>query len=210
MKNTVRASDLAAILEHKSVATIQNPEKNGCAPYLNEEFEEGAQRRYNAEHGTKLVLVESLRAQGATVEHAGRVVRNNDRAIKKFFDEVTADLPVTPRFVLAMKVMVEDTITGTAWHNHDLHGYGTEAEVCEAIASEVKRIGIVREVNSPNRDPALPKRLERYVGGPWVVVQSIPEAYRLLKARAKAKGYIIDGRAIYKIAPGAKTEESDA
>lgn len=29
MKSTVRASEMAAILGHKTVATIQNPEKNG-------------------------------------------------------------------------------------------------------------------------------------------------------------------------------------
>ena len=200
MKTTIRASTLASILGHNTSAPIQNPERTADAPYTDEDFGDGAQRRYSGEHALKLMVVECLRAQGCSVASAGEFVRCHATPIKMFLDEIEADKPVTQRFVLAMQTLHEDTL-GSHWFATILAGTGTEAEIIRTIAAAMQKVGTITKIYNGKHE-------ERAVGGPWVAMQSIPEAYRLLRQRARAKGYVIDGRSINKITNETEGDEA--
>lgn len=200
MINTVRASTLANILGHNTTSTIQNPEKTGDAPYTDEDFDAGAQRRYSGEHALKLMLVECLRAQGCSVALAGEFVRSHATPIRMFLDEIEADKPITQRFVLAMQTMHEDSL-GSHWFATILAGSGTESEIIPTIAAAMQKVGTITKTYNGKLE-------ERAVGGPWVAMQSIPEAYRLLRQRARAKGHVIDGRSINKITTETEGDEA--
>ena len=132
-------------------------------------------------------------AQGCTVQLAGMFVRCHARAIELFLDEVSAGHSITPRFVLAMQRAVWDSWTGSTWEPVTLVGTGTAQEVADAYAGALNGVGSERETRGGRSD-------RRIIGGPWAATVSIPEMYRLLRQRAEAKGYVIDGRNIHKIA----------
>lgn len=198
MENTVRASTLAAIMGHNTAAPIQNPEKSGDAPYCDDDFGKGLQKHFTGAHALKIMLVEGLRAQGCSVALAGERVRAHASPVKMFLDEIEADKPITQRFVLAMQTAAEDSLTGvTRWWPSIVPETGTQDEVIETFASAVRQIGTISLARKGLTE-------ERKVCGPWAAIQSIPEAYRLLRQRARAKGYVIDGRSINKV-----TDESE-
>lgn len=142
-------------------------------------------------------------AQKISMDLAGQFVRAHGNAIKLFLHEVTESQPViTPRFVLALLRGVEDTWTGPAWMPVDLHGYGTEAEVIDCISAEVKKVGSSCDTRGGNSQ-------RRVISGPWSAVVSIPETYRLLKLRAEAAGFIVDGYRIFKIAKDEAEAEAE-
>lgn len=132
-------------------------------------------------------------AQKCSMELSGEFVRAHSAAIDLFLNEVSESRLVTPRFVLALQRAVEDTWTGPSWEPVILIGTGTESEVIEAIADEIKGVGLARQTRGGASE-------RRVISGPWSAVVSIPEAYRLLRQRAEAAGYVVDGRRIFKIA----------
>lgn len=140
-----------------------------------------------------LVIAEALMAQGCTIQLAGEFVRAHALAIKLFLDEVSAGQSITPRFVLALQRAVWDSWTGSTWEATILLGTGTAREVANAYADALNSVGAERETRGDRSD-------RRIIGGPWAATVSIPEMYRLLRQRAAAKGYVVDGRSIHKIA----------
>ena len=190
--NTVRLQSLAD-LTSRPRETIRNAIKLGAAPWDEAQFADTGQRRFTGFHALALVLAEGLMAQKVTMELAGEFVRAHEGAINLFLDEVTNGETITPRFVLALQRAVEDSWTGAGWEPVILFGTGTESEILSTIASELKRVGAVRE----NRGGVSERRV---ISGPWSATVSIPEAYRLLRIRAEAAGYLVDGRRIFKIA----------
>ena len=65
------------------------------------------------------------------------------------------------------------------------------------IGGEMKAVG--RESKTRNG-----RSEERVITGPSIAIVSIPETYRLLRARAEAAGFVVDGRRIFKIEPDAE------
>ena len=112
---------------------------------------------------------------------------------------MSAGQNITPRFVLAMQTAVWDSWTGSRWEPIILCGTGTAQEVGDAYAGALNAVGSEGE----NRDGRSERRI---IGGPWAATVSIPEMYRLLRQRAEAKGYVIVGRNIHKIAADAGDE----
>lgn len=121
-------------------------------------------------------------------------VRIHKRAIEQFLDEVDNDLPITSRFVISMQVAIEDSWTGASWMGIDVLAYGTAEEIIDVISGEINRLGHVSVTRGG-------RSTRRVIGGPNVIMASIPETYRLLQLRAKEAGYHIHGRKITKIDP---------
>ncbi|WP_017998243.1 hypothetical protein [Paracoccus sp. N5] len=189
---TVRLEGLHHVTGRPKEA-LKNVIKTGNAPWDDSEFPEGQRRQYSTVHALGLVIAEALMAQGCTIQLAGEFVRAHALAIKLFLDEVSAGQSITPRFVLAMQRAVWDSWTGSTWEPVILVGTGTAQEVADAYAGALNAVGSERETRGGRSD-------RRIIGGPWAATVSIPEMYRLLRQRAEAKGYIVDGRNIHKIA----------
>lgn len=189
---TVRLQALSDLTRRPREA-IRNAQKTGAAPWDEAEFEDAPQRRYDGFHALALVLAEGLMAQKCSMELAGEFVRAHEAPINLFLSEVSEGGPITPRFVLALQRAVEDSWTGPMWEPVLLIGTGTEREVIDAIADEIKGVGHIRETRGGKSE-------RRVISGPWSAVVSIPEAYRLLRQRAEAAGFVVDGRRIFRIA----------
>ena len=144
-----------------------------------------------------------LRKQGCTVSLAGEFTRAHKGAINLFLDDIEADRPAEPRFVLALQTCIEDSLAGTRWRPTLLIGTGTEEEIVRTFRAALQKAGATDKTRKGATE-------ERMIGGPWVVCVPIGEAYRLLKQRAKVAGYVVDGRAIYKIAAQANDAEGEA
>jgi hypothetical protein len=194
--STVRLTPLSAITR-RPVEAIRNIQKSKDAPWYDEGFHDGAQRRYTGYEALALVLAESLMAQGCNVALAGEFVRAHQKAIDLFLDEVEGAHSITPRFVFALQMAIEDDWTGPNWIPTILLGTGTSDEVQDCYVMALNSVGRVR----PTRDG---RTTQRVIGGPWTATVSIPESYRLLRLRAKAAGYLVDGRSIFKISDEAE------
>lgn len=189
---TVRLDALHLITGRPKEA-LKNVIKTGNAPWDDSEFPEGQRRQYSTAHALGLVIAEALMAQGCTIQLAGEFVRAHAPAINLFLDEVSAGQSITPRFVLAMQRAVWDSWTGSTWEPVILVGTGTAQEAADAYADALNAVGSEHETRGGRSD-------RRIIGGPWAATVSIPEMYRLLRQRAEAQGYIVDGRNIHKIA----------
>lgn len=194
MHMTVRLEPFAQITRHTKEA-VRNRHKLGDTPWNDDEFGDTGQRRYSGYHALALVLSEIVIAQGCTVALAGEFLRAQAFVVNLFLDEIENGQTITPRFVLAMQSAVEDDATGASWMPQFLAGMGTLGEVNGAIQDAIQQVGTVREA----RDG---RSKTRIIAGPWIALASIPEAYRLLKQRAEAVGFGIDGRRIYKLEAG--------
>jgi len=195
---TVRLQAFSEITRRPREA-IRNAQKFGQTPWDDTKFENDSQRRYDGFHALAAVLAEGLMAQNCSMQLAGEFVRGHEKAISLFLEEVTENRPITPRFVLAMQRGTECSLLGPAFEPVFLVGYGTAEEVSDAITGEISRVGTVNKT----RDGRSEKRI---VSGPWSAIVSIPEAYRLLRQRAEAAGYVVDGRRIFKIAEEAEAD----
>ena len=198
MPADVRLSAFAEITRHTR-DMIRNRENKGDAPWR-DAAPDGGQRRYNAFHGTALILSEMLTAQGVSLADAGVCVRTQEAALSAVFKAINEGRP-EDRFVTAMYDCEEDPIAGPRWilTPYSL-GAGTAEEIAAAVASSLGKVG--QDLYMTSRyGPA------RRIGGPHLSVASVLEAYRLLKIRAKEAGYIVDGLDIHKIAKG---EDEDA
>ena len=200
-QHTVRLAALAEITS-RSRDIIRSMQNKKETPWDDEEFEQGQQRRYSGYHAISLVLAEILAAQGCTAAEAAEFVRNHKLPITLFLDEVENSAAATSRFVLAMKIGVEDEWAGFQWQSYTLMGAGTEEEVSNAISRAISGVGRVRETRKGRTS-------ERIVCGPWVAIASIPEAYRILRKRAENAGFLIDGRRIGRLA-SVEDEAEDA
>lgn len=196
---TVRLQALSDLTRRPREA-IRNAQKSGAAPWDEAEFEDAPQRRYDGFHALALVLAEGLMAQKCSMELAGEFVRAHEAAINLFLAEVAEGRPITPRFVLAMQRAIEDSWTGAVWEPVILIGTGTEDEVIRTIEAEIRAVGSARETRGGKSE-------RRMISGPWIATVSIPEAYRLLRLRAEAAGFVVDGRRLFKIATAVEGEE---
>ena len=196
---TVRLQVLSDITGRPREA-IRNAQKADAAPWNEDDFAEGQHRRFNGFHALALVLSEGLLAQRCSMEQAGEAVRANEGAINLFLDEVAEATEITPRFIMAMQIAIEDS-----WHNAPRWEQviatttGTADEIQKEISRYVARVGQVVTTRSGRSE-------ERVIGGPNISIVSIPEMYRLLRQRAEAAGYIVDGRRILKIADEVESE----
>lgn len=188
--DTVTMGDLGPITGRTRDA-IRNMQNRGCTPWDDEALRQpGKVRRYSGEHALALVVCEMFEAQGFNVADAAEFVRAQSRVIALFLDELEqAPQAPQPRFVVALLMAVSDGLTAARWEKQIPVGYGTKAETEDLIIGNLERVG--REVAT--RQGATSKR---YIGGPHVAVAPVAEAYRLLTERARAAGYVIEGRRI--------------
>lgn len=189
---TVRLQALSDLTRRPREA-IRNAQRLGAAPWDETEFDEAPQRRYDGFHALALVLAEGLMIQKFSMDLAGDFVRAHKTPINLFLDEITKGQPVTPRFVLGLQRAVEDGWFGTRMEPMILYGTGTKDEVTRCIEGALEDVGKIRETRGGKSEA-------RVIAGPQVAVVSIPEAYRLLRLRAEAAGFVVDGRRIFKIA----------
>lgn len=194
-RGTVRLSDLSRITG-RTPEGIRSLQKREWTPWDEDIFSEATQRRYDSTHALGLVLQEMLAAQGLTAEFAAEVLRGDAHNLSRFFGEVEAGQAMTPRFVAVLSVALQDDF-GVFWRPTLLAGMGTRDELANAFRAALDATGRTREA---------PKGTERQIGGPNVAVASINEAYRLLKSRAEAAGFAIDGRRILRLATDAQPE----
>lgn len=192
--NTER-QDVLAQITGRSVTAIRHMQAHGYTPWDDAEFAAGKHRRYSAQHATGLVVAEMLTKQGVTNEDAAEFVQAHSWHLNRFLDQIEQGEAVQQVFVAAFYEAVEDSLTGPRWIKV-LPAGGSAEEVQAGVASTLARIGQIRET----RDG---RSTERTIAGPHLAVASIPEAYRLLKQRAEAAGFGIDGRRIYKLEAGA-------
>jgi len=194
---TVRLSDFASITG-RSRDAIRGLQNTGSAPWDDDAFPEKGYRRYNGQHALALVIAEMLTAQGVNASDASEFVISQSGNIGRFLDEVEAGAGITPRFIAAIYVAEEDSFMGVRWTPTVYWGTGTADELQGAIIGAIDGVG--REKTIRNGQSTI-----RQIGGPHVSVAPISEAYRLLRNRAEASGFIVDGRRIMRI----KESEAD-
>lgn len=195
-RNTVRLADLASITgrTRDAIRALQN---TGATPWDDEAFPKQGYRRYDGLHALTLVLQEMLTAQGISASQAAEFVNAQLANVERFLNELqTGDM--TPRFVAAIYVAEEDDF-GTQWLPVVYWGTGTADELMDAFAGELKATSKTVE----KRGVA---GTVRRIGGPHVSVAPISEAYRLLRHRAEAAGFMVDGRRIFRIEQGEDSE----
>lgn len=193
MTHNTERQEVVAQITGRSVASIRHMQAHRYAPWFDEEFETGKHRRYSAQHALALVLAEMLTKQGITAEDASEFVRHHTEHVVRFLGKTEQGEAAEPESVIALYEGIEDSLTGPRWQKS--LGFGGTDEVVQAVfASALARVGKTRE-----RDNG---RTLRNFGGTKLAVASIPEAYRVLKSRAKAAGFGIDGRRIYKLEAG--------
>lgn len=193
MTHNTERQEVVAQITGRSVASIRHMQAHSYAPWFDEEFEAGKHRRYSAQHALALVLAEMLTKQGITAEDASEFVRHHTEHVVRFLDKTERGEAAEPESVIALYEAVEDSLTGPRWQKSVGLG-GTDEDVLSAVKIVLARVGKTRD-----RDNG---RTLRNFGGPHLAVASIPEAYRLLKLRAEAAGFGVDGRRIYKLETG--------
>jgi hypothetical protein len=187
---TVNFSALAAITR-RTPDQIKALNRADCPLWTDADFPgatEGKRRRYDASHALRVLLVEALTSRGETTDRAVEAVTSQANVIDLFLSEL-AEGRAQPRFILLLTMVEEDSMFGARF-GHDVRGgYGTPEEIGAAITAGLARVGRTVET----RDG---RSTRRTIGGPFAAVASVNECFRLLKLRAEAAGYLIDGRRI--------------
>lgn len=188
---TVRLQDAANITQ-RSRESLRNGQKSADEPWYQDAFPEGQHRRYNGEHLLRLIIMEMLVKQGCEMAIAAQFVRSQGDAISLFLAEIADFSQPLDRFVWVLQVAHEDEWTGPRWDPRLPSGSGTKEELLIAFTEAVEATGKI----SGSRDG---RSKIRQIGGPSLSVASIPEAYRLLKHRAKAAQFLIEGDRVIQI-----------
>ena len=192
----IRVGDLAEITGTTKDA-IQNYHRNDNVPWYDDFSGEG-HRRYGGHEAICLILNEILRAQGCSVTLAADFVRDQSRLVEEFLDDVEAGRARKPRFILALLMATEDSL-GSRWES--LHHGGSDGSldsVLDIVRAQALKVGT--ELGTRKDRDGNPQTIERTIGGPWVAMAEIGEAYRLLQLRARQTGFVVDGRSILKLA----------
>jgi hypothetical protein len=187
--NTVTLGDLAAITGRPR-DTIRNMQNRDGTPWDDDALKTGGIRRYAVDQALALIVCEMLEQQGFKVSDAAQFVRTQTRALVLFLDNLPLGDEADARFVIALRVAVEDSQIGVSWQNQFLVGYGTHDEIADHIAGALDRVGSEVRGGTSRR---------RTIGGPHIGVAPVAEAYRLLRARAESAGFRIDGRDITEV-----------
>lgn len=192
--HTVRLADLASITgrTRDAIRALQN---TGATPWDDEAFPEQGYRRYDGFHALTLVLQEMLTMQGISASQAAEFVNAQMANVERFLKELqTGD--IIPRFVAAVYVAEEDDL-GTHWFPIVYWGTGTTDELMDTLAGVLKSTSATVEKRRFGKEVTV-----RQIGGPHVSVAPISEAYRLLRHRAEAAGFMVDGWRIFRIEKG--------
>lgn len=188
---TLRLADLAEVAgtTRDAVRNMQNFQRT---PWPEDGKPAGTHRRYDAGHALRIVLMEMLVAQGLTQATAAEDLQSQSFVIDRFVAAQDAHRQIAPLFVYSLRVAHEDTWTGPRW-TPTVGGTGTAEEILDFVRFAFDRTGHER----PDEDH--PDRVTRQIGGPWLAVAPLAEAWRLLRYRARRAGYAIDGRRIVRV-----------
>jgi len=174
-------SDLAAITK-RTRDSIRNMQNQDATPWDDDVFEKGKNRRYTGYHALTLVIAEMLAVQGLSAAQASEATFTQRSNIETFLDEIEAGAPITPRFVAMVSIAKADrSIPGLHWTPTMYWGTGTAEELRNEITSHIS------------------DDMTTVSNGPHVAVASVASAYRILKGRAEAAGFLIDGRRILRL-----------
>jgi hypothetical protein len=177
-------ASLAAITG-RTTGTIRKMQNEAATPWDDDLFEKGKNRRYTGYHALTLVIAEMLALQGLSAAQASEVTLIQRANIETFLDEIEAGGPITARFVACIsraRTRDHPIFTGLSWVPMMYWGYGTAEELRDVIASQ-----ITDDVTDLSN-------------GPHVAAAPMASAYRILKGRAEAAGFLIDGRRILRLA----------
>ena len=192
--STVRLDVLAKINGRFTREAIRDMEKAETTPWDDDGFPEDGYRRYDGSHALSLVLLDMLTArepegkfQGISIADSAETVVMAQHLIGKFLDAVEAHHQGPHLFVWRLSLLIEDSLTGVYWRREE-GTEGTAEEIARAVQSSLEQVDQVRTDEDG--------RSKRLIGGPYLSVASITEAYRLLQHRARQAGYVVIGRSI--------------
>ncbi len=192
--STVRLNALARINGRFTREAIREMEKAETTPWDDDGFSEDGYRRYDGSHALSLVLLDMLTArepegkfQGISVADSAETVVMAQHLIGKFLDAIEDHHQGPHLFVWRLSLLIEDSLTGVYWRREE-GTEGTAEEIARAVQSSLEQVDQVRTDEGG--------RTKRLIGGPYLSVASITEAYRLLQHRARQTGYVVIGRSI--------------
>lgn len=195
---TIKQADLCKITG-RTVDNIRHMQAHKYTPWDDTEFPPGKHRRYTGFHALTMILAEKLAEGGFTAASAAEFVNMQRRAIDKFLDMIEQGAVGEPLHVAAISELREDSMIGERWVPTLFWGTGTTEQLSDVFSSIIERAGTVHKTRQG-------KTTERCTGILKVASVPLAEAYRILKDRAEAAGYVVDGRKVHKIAEG-DTEE---
>ena len=192
--STVRLDVLAKINGRFTREAIREMQKAETTPWDDAGFPEDGYRRYDGSHALSLVLLDMLTArepegkfQGISVADSAETVVMAQHLIGKFLDAIEDHHQGPHLFVWRLSLLIEDSLTGVYWRREE-GTEGTAEEIAHTVQRSLEQAVQVRTDESG--------RTKRLIGGPYLSVASITEAYRLLQHRARQAGYVVIGRSI--------------
>lgn len=186
----VRLAEFSAITGRPR-ETIRNMTKADTLPWQDDAPGDGAQRRYDGFHALAMVATEILHTQGYSMAQAAEFVLSQQRLLSIFLAGIDEDAVPAALFVTAFSYPEEDSWTGFHWVP-SLGGGGYSEDIIDRLTKDLDRVGETYETRKG-------RSTSRIVGGPHVATVFLPEAYRLLRQRAKAAGYLVDGSRIIRL-----------
>ncbi|MFD1193348.1 hypothetical protein ACFQ3C_01520 [Seohaeicola saemankumensis] len=202
MKHTVRLTALAEI-SGRTRDTIRALQNRQITPWDDTEFaDQPGYRNYTGLHALTLVLAEMLSGMNIHADRAAELVRDNLHVVNKFLDGIDKGKGVQPLFIANIVTLEFDSWVGRNWKETELLSTGTFEEIANTFAAKGELAGQEKQTRGG-------RSIERSTGVINVAVVALAEAYLILKERAEAAGFVLDGRKIYKI-KDAETEEGDS
>lgn len=196
---TVRIGALSDITG-RSMETLRVLIKTDSAPWGTGGFEDRHHRRFGGQHALAVVLMELLSAQGVDLSVAAQVVRHNELTVERFLDAVERR-ETPPRSLIADVWTIRHSASRGTFVDRPIQLLSTDDDVVGAVAAALAGIG---------KDwPSDQESASRQIAGPWLIVASVAEAYRLLQLRADRAGYVVDGRRILSLGDDARSDEGD-
>ena len=202
--STVRLKALAEINGRFTREAIREMQKAETTPWDDDGFPEDGYRRYDGSHALSLVLLDMLTARepegkfrGLSISDSAETVVMAQHLIGTFLDAIEDHHQGPHLFVWRLSLLIEDSLTGVYWRREE-GTEGTAEEIARAVQSSLEQVDQVRTDEDG--------RSKRLIGGPYLSVASITEAYRLLQRRARQACYVGIGSSICRPFPETITD----
>lgn len=188
----------AADISNKTRDAFRMMETRSIAPWSRDDFPKDAkQRTYSGFHLLVLAAMEQGSVQGLPEGRVAEFIRFNPGPFKRFLEKVSRgeEPGDTVTFPLFFEGIMEE-FTGFRWQPLNIFGGGSAKEAANAYEDALNRVGTEITCGHGNKEYA-----GRIVCGPQVATVNIAEAYRMLKIRARSKGFIVDGFDVFPLPP---------